>query len=533
MSVQNYWSFHNSKMIELKKKYNKIDKQTRNRLQEIFNRFEITSNNLYLYVSSNVKKQINTYIEEWTTKKIDDDYFKVLLMSIYSKDKVTYAEILELLIYEAYIEQQIKEKDEEDSLFFALFAFYYMEGQKEVNNALSKEKKKKYSTFNEDMFLTLMTMPNALGYIYEDYKKSIAKYNSEQILRQATINIMQGKELKIDSGEFQNIIDKQQKAKLNINGDKISGAVDNTLIGMNNQAKVMGISAIQPDAKVKFIAVTDEKSTKMCQSLNGQIFSVRDWNEFKRYSDLHQGSVKYRCRGLVTGLNLPPINDNFHYCRSTIIYVANSKETSYNELEIPKTLKIQNDVRNYIVSNNIVYSKKIERLFEKYLIDDNILLKNNQRLPFIYNLDENKIIIDFNNKDIDRYNIIESLTHEIMHMIDKRDKLLDNNSIIYNLVRKAKNNILLNIDEYKKVFQEENYFYNMCLGDTFNMLSDNQIKTFYFHDMGYPNIEDEILANISTIEFLQDEKAIELLNKNEYTKKLKEEVINIYDKYIR
>lgn len=73
----------------------------------------------------------------------------------------------------------------------------------------------------------------------------------------------------------------------------------------------------------------------------------------------------------------------------------------------------------------------------------------------------------------------------------------------------------------------------MCLGDTFNMLSDNQIKTFYFHDMGYPNVEDEIIANISTIEFLRDEKAIELLNKNEYTKKLKEEVIKIYDEYIR
>lgn len=531
--MQNYWSFHNSKMIELKKKYSRIDKQTRNRLQEIFNRFEITSKNLYLYVSGDIKKQINAYIEEWTTKKIDDDYFRVLLMSIYSKYKVTYAEILELFIYEAYIEQQMKEKEVEDSLFFTLFAFYYMEGQKEVNNALPKEKKKKYSTFYEDLFASIIMIPNSLGYIYEDYKKSVTRYNAEQILRQATINIMQGKELKIDSSEFQNLIDKQQKAKLNINGDKISGAVDNTLIGMNNQAKIMGITAIQPDAKVKFIAVTDEKSTKMCQSLNGQIFSVRDWNEFKRYSELHQGIVKYRCRGLVVGLNMPPINDNFHYCRSTIIYVANSKESSYNELEIPKTLKIQNDVRNYIISNNIVYSEEMEKLFEKYLTNNNIILKSNQRLPFIYNVDSDKIIIDFNNKDISEYNIIESLTHEIMHMIDKRNKILDSNSNIYSLIRRAKNNILLNIDEYKKIFQDEDYFFNMCLGDTFNILSDNQIKSFYFHNMGYTNIEDEILANISTIGFLKDKKAIELLNRNEYTKKLKEEVIKIYNEYIK
>lgn len=531
--MQNYWAFHNSKMIELRKKYDKIDRQTRNRLQEIFNRFEITADNLFSYVSKDVKKQVNSYIEEWSEKKINDKYFKVLMLTVLTKDRVTYAEILELFIYEAYIEQQMKEKDEEDSLFYTLFAFYYMEGQKEVNNTLPKEKHKKYSTFYEDLFATIIMTPNSLGYIYEDYKKSITKYNAEQILRQATISITQGKELKIDSSEFQNLIDRQQKAKLNINGDKISGAVDNTLIGMNNQAKAMGITAIQPDALVKFIAVMDEKTTKMCESLDGQIFSVRDWNEFKRYSESHQGIVKYRCRGLVTGLNLPPINDNFHFCRSTIIYVANNKETSYNELEIPKTLKIQNDVRNYIITNNISYSKDTEKLFERYLTNENIVFKNNQRLPFVYNLDEDKIIIDFNNKDMPEYNVIESLTHEIMHMIDKRNNLLNGNSDIYNTIRRTKNNILLNIDEYKKIFQNENYYYNMCLGDTFNMLSDNQIKTFYFHDIGYPNVEDEIIANISTIVFLQDKKAIELLNKNQYTKKLKEEVIKIYDEYIR
>lgn len=333
--MQNYWTFHNSKMVELRKKYDKIDRQTRNRLQEIFNRFEITVDNLYSYVSKDVKKQVNAYIEEWVEKKIDDEYFKMLMMTVLTKNRVTYAEILELFIYEAYVEQQMKEKDEEDSLFYTLFAFYYMEGQKEVNNTLPKEKKKKYSTFYEDLFATIIMTPNSLGYIYVDYKKSITKYNAEQILRQATISITQGKELKIDSSEFQNLIDRQQKAKLNINGDKISGAVDNTLIGMNNQAKAMGITAIQPDALVKFIAVMDEKTTKMCESLDGQIFSVRDWNEFKRYSESHQGTVKYRCRGLVTGLNLPPINDNFHFCRSTIIYVGQSpayyRKANYDE----------------------------------------------------------------------------------------------------------------------------------------------------------------------------------------------------------
>ncbi len=352
-------------MKELKSIYNKIDKQTKNRLQEIFNRFDITADNLYSYVDSNIKKQINIYIEQWREKGYLKGYFGMLAQSIYAKKNVKYSEILELFIYQAYLEQQEKENKEEELLFFSLFSFYFLEGQKEVNNTLSKAKKKKYNTFTQDMFVSLMMTPNALGYIYKDYKDTTTKYNAEQISRQAVINIMQGKELKIDSSEFQNLIDKQQKAKLNINGDKISGAVDNTLIGMNNQAKVQGITAIDRDAQVKFIAEIDSKTTDMCKSLDGQIFSVKNWNEFIRYSANSQKLIKYRCRGLVVGLNLPPINDHFHYCRSTLIYNFDKKSNS----TISKS-----EIKGYNrKSSNYEKSNKI---LSKVVIIDNILKMN-------------------------------------------------------------------------------------------------------------------------------------------------------------
>lgn len=368
-----YWQYHDKKMKELKSIYIKIDNQTRNRLQEIFNRFEITLENLHLYVDNNIKNQVNTYIEEWKEKGYLKGYFGILAKSIYSKKNVKYLEILELLIYEVYIEQQEKEKKEEDLLFFSLFSFYFLEGQKEVNDTLINTKKKKYSTFTQDLFSTLMMTPNTLGYVYEDYKNSITKYNAEQLSRQAVINIMQGKELKIDSSEFSSLINKQQNAKLNINGDKISGAVDNTLIAMNNQAKVQGITAIDNDAQVKFISINDEKRTKMCESLDGQIFSVKNWNEFTRYSASNEGLVKYRCKGLVVGLNLPPINDHFHFCRSTIIYInPQSKIDNKNDtLEIKgysrKTSKYKNKINNIlskiVIINNVLKMNKIFKDF--------------------------------------------------------------------------------------------------------------------------------------------------------------------------
>ena len=37
--MQEYWSYHNTKMIKLKQIYNRISKQTQNRLQELLDTF--------------------------------------------------------------------------------------------------------------------------------------------------------------------------------------------------------------------------------------------------------------------------------------------------------------------------------------------------------------------------------------------------------------------------------------------------------------------------------------------------------------
>ena len=239
----------------------------------------------------------------------------MLANNIYNKTRVKNSEILELLIYSAYIEEQKQLDEYEQNTFKEVITYYYQEGQKEV------DKTRKPSMIPEIILATILSMPNAKGYIWKDYKETITKYNSEQIYRQATIDLQQQKELDITNDIYQNIIKRQNNSRLNINGDKISGDVDLTLIGMNNRAKMEGIYSLDENSRVKFISVNDEKRTRMCESLEGQIFNVHDWNEFKRYSKANDSIVKYRCYGLVTGLNLPPIDDGFHWCRSTIMYI--------------------------------------------------------------------------------------------------------------------------------------------------------------------------------------------------------------------
>ena len=236
-------------MKELKRIYLRTSKQTQNRLQEIFDSFQIDFINLYSIADNKTKKRINTYIDEWQDKEMLTGQFGIQAKSIKNRTRVKNSEILELLIYSAYIEEQNKVAEHELSIMREDANYYYQEGIAEVNKTLPK-KKRFHSTFiPEVIFLQLLALPNSLGYIWNEYVEGIIKYNADQIYRQAVLDIQQNKTLEIQGNIYQNLIQRQQNARLNINDDKISGALDLTMIGINNQAKVEGIKRVDSDAK--------------------------------------------------------------------------------------------------------------------------------------------------------------------------------------------------------------------------------------------------------------------------------------------
>ena len=64
------WKQHDKYMQELKQLYNKTSKHTQNRLQELFDTFNFTSENIYNIADNKTKKRINTYIERLERTKI-------------------------------------------------------------------------------------------------------------------------------------------------------------------------------------------------------------------------------------------------------------------------------------------------------------------------------------------------------------------------------------------------------------------------------------------------------------------------------
>ena len=527
------WQYHDKKMKELKQLYLKTSKQTQNRLQEIFDSIDFTFNNLYNIADKEHKNRINTYIEEWKDKGLLTGYFGLLAKNIYTRTRVKNSEILELLIYEAYIEEQSKLKEQELNIMYDDANYYYQEGQQEVNNTLSKKERKPINILKWALFLALLDQPNVKGYVYETYLEATIKYNADQIYRQMTIDLQQQKQPDITNDIYQNLIKRQNNSKLNINGDKISGDIDTQLIEINNLAKVKGIKEVDNNARVRFIAVIDGKETDMCHSLDGQLFYINRENVFDRYYGETQKDLRIeriKCFGLVVGLNLPPISHHFHWCRSTITYqvpVENKEKTEYN-LDIPR---ISKEVKQIL--SNTKLNNKVKKLFNRYLTKDNVKIDYNDKKAMYYNVDSDKIIINPNHKDFAYYNLQEALTHEIVHMIDTRNKLLEHNKNIYSNIRSASIDINSNIDKYQKMFKDNTYYYDLCAGDTIGLLTGNKVKTFYYHPIGYTNIEEDIVANIETAYLTDNKIAMQLFEDNDVLNRLKDKVVKMYDKYTK
>lgn len=306
------WKYHNQKLIELKKLYQKTNEKTQNRIQELIDTFNFTGDNIFNIADNKTKKRINSYIEKWKDEGLLKDYFGTIAKNIYSRTRVKNSEILELLIYSAYIEEQTKKEEKELKIFKEDVSYYYNQGINEVRKA--KKHPPLFCIIPDSIFLYLMNQINSMGYTWKDYNNLSIMNNVSQIYRQVMINLQQKKELKMDSDEFKILFNRQEKQKLNINDNEYSGAVDVELIGLNNQAKIKGIEREDKNAQVVFVSDLCDNVTDMCENMNGKKFYINKDNIFDRYWGETAKEVKLmrvRAKGLVPRCKSSTYNTSF------------------------------------------------------------------------------------------------------------------------------------------------------------------------------------------------------------------------------
>ncbi len=333
------------------REYNKINKNTQDTLQNIFNELDITYSDLNKPIPESKKNRLNRRLEKLLKEK-EDNYMWFLLNQTLNKRKITYRELLEMYILSAYYEERKSLDDYDNVFFYSALETTYNQAIADIRK-LKPKRKLRNEIFNWSILYTILNIPLLYG-TKEAYLYGLALTNANEMYRKCLNDIQSQKELDIDNIGMQELLLKQRNKILSINDNKYSGAIENMVESYSNLAYLQ--CGLDNDVrKCKFIAQMDTRTTKMCESLNNQIFYLDKMNTYQRYSDLDKRIVTYHTKGMVRGENLPPIENHFHWCRSTITY---NIEDTFIEKE-RKKLKPLKTINGVTFDNGIIDSKGI------------------------------------------------------------------------------------------------------------------------------------------------------------------------------
>ena len=323
--LNNRWNYTDLKLKDYLRIYKKTNLKTQDNIQDIFNGIDFNYMDLNKPISNNQRKKLSRVVDEWKQLELLKGYFEYKVIEILNKRYITNQEMLSILLWGAFVKERSQLDEYEEVLFTEIGQDLYKQGIDEIKPT----KKKKWSLTWEYIW-SMLCLPNVKGSSWITYIEALALTNAQEIERQTIIQLQQNKKPNIEDDVFKNILKKQQNRYISINDDKISGALDNQVVEIANKSLLKaGEDVGQKKLRARFIAEIDDRTTKMCDGMNGMLFYVNDWNRFYRYSDDDKRDVLYIIKGLEVGANLPPINNHFHYCRSTITYLT---EMKYNEL---------------------------------------------------------------------------------------------------------------------------------------------------------------------------------------------------------
>ena len=320
--LEKRWNSIDKYLKKYVNEYNKLNTKMKDKLQDVFNSFDIEYSDINKPISKAKKDRLYRFINKLKDKGLLTGYFGYQARLLLNRKNVTYAEMLEIMIQGSYLEEN-KELDEiNNNLFYKVCETSYNQGLEEINGKTS-------NLFNSSKFALLLSIP-ILGMTISQYMESLALTNANELYKQTLVNKQLGKDLNVDNRAYSDLFKKQRNRIVDINGDKLSGGIVNITNNLSNSAFLKA----GKDNNVKqcrFIAELDKRTTDMCKSMDNMLFNVDDWNKFYRYSEADGRDVLYTVKGLEVGINLPPITNHFHWCRSTITYLIDMPRSGINK----------------------------------------------------------------------------------------------------------------------------------------------------------------------------------------------------------
>ena len=367
--IQERWQLTRKELTEFQKLYKKQNRKTQDKIQEIVKNYDISYDDLSKTITKKEKDRLQRQIEEWEELGILTGYFKYRVEELI-KGRITYRSLLEILFYGAYEEEKKEINEATNELFYSVSLDCYNQGRKDLDK---KEKKKFPDNLLKAFYDTLIG-----GIMFEDYVNALYLTSMQEIQKQYIISLQQNKKLDVDSDSVQTLFTKQRNRFICVEDNKYSGGLDRYATACGNMAYYD--ASDDGDALVKFISDHCEHVTEMCEYMDGMIFNTQKRNIFKRPIGRTQKDLTIQeldVFGLVLGINMPPIDEHFHWCHSTLTY---------------QTDKTADELRE------MIFEKEFERIFEdEYFEEFENLDKKVEHLIY-YDLETGKAIKIINGK---------------------------------------------------------------------------------------------------------------------------------------
>lgn len=390
--LEKRWNKIDNYLKDYLKDYNKINRKTKDKIQDFLNGINIVYSDINKMISNKQKERLERYLLKLQEKGLLKDYFGYKARLIMNKKKITYLEYIEIMLLAIYIEENQELEEINEIVFYKTCKESYEQGIADIQKIKNIEP----IPFKMPIMYALLNIP-LLNATADAYLYSIALTNAEETLKNTLINMQMNKELDVDNKNYKLLFNKQRNRYISINivnvksdnktkdkiNDrnkdsneeeiKISGGIANITENLCNLAYLQagidtGIN------KCRFIAERDKRTTRMCKTLDNQIFLLDDWNTYSRYSESDKKNIIYKTYGLKPGENLPPINNHFHWCRSTITYQIDLSREKLNENIITEeekaTLQQWLSSDFYIINEKMRNRQKLtkeEKLKVKYL----------------------------------------------------------------------------------------------------------------------------------------------------------------------
>ena len=139
--LDNRWRYTDLKLRDYLKIYKKISSKTQDRIQDIFNSIDFEFIDLNKPISSNQRKKLLRIIDEWKESNLLSGYFGYKANELIKKRYITNQEMLDILLWGAYIKERNQLDEYEQVLFTEIGQDLYRQGIEEIKPT----KKKKWS----------------------------------------------------------------------------------------------------------------------------------------------------------------------------------------------------------------------------------------------------------------------------------------------------------------------------------------------------------------------------------------------------